>query len=247
LGGAVNFRVLAREEFMTRKTTASLMAICIACATGAVSQTATAQTATQKVPLPSGAASAAALSTDALPPPQAAGKAPVPAPTEAGQDAALKAVGGRLILPNGQDMTPAHMENGRWYTAEGIPTFKIGPDGTVDYATFSGYRRYSAECHVCHGPDGEGSTYAPALKNSVLKLDYYQVQEIVASGKQEVNAAANLVMPAFGTNKNVWCYIDDIYVYLLARGAGNLPRGRPAKKEGKSEDFMAQETSCMNG
>ena len=148
--------------------------------------------------------------------------------------------------PNGMDLTPDHMENGRWYNAEGIPTFKIDDD-VVDYAVFSGYRRYHAECHVCHGPDGEGSTYAPALKNSVLKLDYYQFQEIVASGKQEVNSAQNQVMPAFGTNKNVWCYIDDIYVYLLARGAGDLPRGRPAKKASKSDEFTAQEDSCMNG
>jgi methanol metabolism-related c-type cytochrome len=157
------------------------------------------------------------------------------------------AEGGKLVLPNGQDMTPDHMENGRWYNSEGIPTYKIAEDGTLDYATFSGYRRYSAECHVCHGPDGEGSTYAPALKDSVKKMDYYQFQEIVASGKQEVNKAANLVMPAFGTNKNVWCYIDDIYAYLLARGVGDMPRGRPAKKEAKSDDFTAQENSCMEG
>ncbi|WP_134680873.1 c-type cytochrome, methanol metabolism-related [Paracoccus ravus] len=161
--------------------------------------------------------------------------------------AAPAAEGGKMVLPNGQDITPATMENGRWYTEEGIPTFKIAEDGTTDYSTFSGYRRYSAECHVCHGPDGEGSTYAPALKDSVKTLDYYQFQEIVASGKQEVSKAANLVMPAFGTNKNVWCYIDDIYVYLLARGVGDLPRGRPAKKEAKSDEFAAQENACMEG
>lgn len=155
--------------------------------------------------------------------------------------------GGKIILPNGQDMTPVTMENGRWYNADGIPTFKIEADGTVDYATFSGYRRYSAECHVCHGPDGEGSTYAPPLKNSALKLDYYAYQEVVASGKQDVSASANLVMPAFGTNKNVWCYVDDIYTYLVARGTGDLPRGRPAKKESKSDEFTAQENSCMDG
>src|SRR5690606_28286130 len=153
----------------------------------------------------------------------------------------------QTVMPSGHDITPSEMTDGRWYNEEGIPTFKVEEDGTVDYATFSGYRRYHAECHVCHGPDGEGSTYAPALKNSVLKLDYYEFQEIVASGKQEVNTAANLVMPAFGTNRNVWCYIDDIYVYLLARGAGDLPRGRPAKKESKSDEFAAQEDSCMSG
>ncbi|MFC3571506.1 c-type cytochrome, methanol metabolism-related [Paracoccus simplex] len=235
---------------MTSKMTASLMAICIACATGAITQTAIAQTAaepatepaTETPPAQAGAGAAAATSGDAAP--QAA---PAAAPAAGEEDLEVKAEGGKLVLPNGQDITPDRMENGRWYTAEDIPTFKIAEDGTVDYATFSGYRRYSAECHVCHGPDGEGSTYAPALKNSVLKLDYYGFQEIVASGKQDVNTAANLVMPAFGTNKNVWCYIDDIYVYLLARGVGDLPRGRPAKKESKSDEFTAQEDSCMNG
>lgn len=234
---------------MTSKTTASLMAICIACATAAVTQTAIAQTTAPEASAPAqaGAGAAAAVSGEQ---PAAAPAATEPAPAAAEEEpaAAIKAEGGKLVLPNGQDITPDHMENGRWYTAEGIPTFKIAEDGTLDFAAFSGYRRYSAECHVCHGPDGEGSTYAPALKNSVVnKLDYYEFQEIVASGKQEVNSAANLVMPAFGTNKNVWCYVDDIYVYLLARGAGDLPRGRPAKKESKSEDFTAQEDSCMNG
>ena len=125
-------------------------------------------------------------------------------------------------------------------------TIKIAEDGTVDFATFNGYRRYTSNCMVCHGPDGEGSTYAPALKNSVLRLDYYQFQQIVASGKKQVNTAQNQVMPAFGTNKNVWCYVDDIWAYLVARGTDELPRGRPAKKGPKSEAFTAQEDSCMS-
>ena len=48
-------------------------------------------------------------------------------------------------------------------TRTGKPTFNIEPDGTVDYYTFTGFTRYSAECLPCHGPDGLGSTYAPAL------------------------------------------------------------------------------------
>ncbi|MBT0780267.1 c-type cytochrome, methanol metabolism-related [Paracoccus sp. pheM1] len=220
---------------MTSKTTASLMAIGVACMIGALTGTALAQSA-DTPPAQAGAGAAAAVSGDGGQQQQPAAEA------AAGQEA-----GGKQALPNGQDITPDHMENGRWYTAEDIPTFKIAEDGTVDWATFSGYRRYSAECHVCHGPDGEGSSYAPALKNSVLNLGYYDFLEIAASGKQEVNTAANLVMPAFGTNKNVWCYIDDIYAYLLARGVGELPRGRPAKREDKSEEFVAQEDSCMSG
>ncbi|MDO5704392.1 MAG: c-type cytochrome, methanol metabolism-related [Paracoccus sp. (in: a-proteobacteria)] len=143
------------------------------------------------------------------------------------------------------DLVPDHMENGRWYNAEGVPVPKIEEDGTVDWATFSGFRRYNSECHQCHGPDGEGSSYAPALKNSVLVMDYWDYQQVVASGRTVVNAAANQVMPAFGTNKNAWCYVDDIYVYLVAHGSGMIPRGRPAKRADKPEEYTAFETTCM--
>ena len=36
-------------------------------------------------------------------------------------------------------------------------------------------------------------------------------------------------MPAFADNKNVMCYLNDIYVYLRARSQDAIPRGRPAK------------------
>ena len=35
--------------------------------------------------------------------------------------------------------------------------------GWMDFATYKGWRAYHAECHVCHGPDAMGSTYAPSL------------------------------------------------------------------------------------
>ena len=203
-----------------------------------VATTALAQDTTTQTP-EAGAGAAAATSG-------AAAAAEPAAPAAEGGDAPVEMAEGAATLPNGMDITATTQENGRWYNAEGIPVPKIEADGTVDFATFNGFRRYSAECHVCHGPDGEGSTYAPALKESVLRMDYYDFQEVVASGKQDVNAAQNLVMPAFGTNKNVWCYIDDIYVYLLARGTEDLPRGRPAKRADKTEDYTAQEDSCMS-
>ena len=133
----------------------------------------------------------------------------------------------------------------RSFNSEDIPTFKIAEDGTVDWPTFSGYRRYHSECHVCHGPDGEGSSYAPALKTSAVRMDYYDFIAIVASGRTKVGAAENQVMPAFGTNPNVMCYLDDIWIYLRARGADAVPRGRPAKREEKSEAFAEAEQACM--
>jgi mono/diheme cytochrome c family protein len=71
-------------------------------------------------------------------------------------------------------------EDGKFLDKEGNPTFKIQADGTVDWYTFSGYRRYHSDCHVCHGPDGVGSSYAPALADSLKRLDYAGFLSIVA-------------------------------------------------------------------
>ncbi len=135
--------------------------------------------------------------------------------------------------------------DGRNTDTNGFPTYKVQPDGTVDWPTFSGYRRYHAECHVCHGPDGEGSTYAPALKESVQNIPYPDFLSIVAMGRQNVSTAQDNVMPSFGENKNVVCYLDDIYVYLRARANGAIPRGRPAKHDEKSETAKRAEKDCM--
>ena len=162
-----------------------------------------------------------------------------PAPAEA---PAANAPAGQAAAANTEAVTN---DGVRWFNSDDVPTFKIEDDGTVDWPTFSGYRRYHSDCHVCHGPDGEGSTYAPALKKSVMRMDYYDFVGTVASGRQVVNAAQNEVMPAFGTNPNVMCYLDDIWTYLRARGADAVPRGRPAKREEKSEAFAEAEKDCM--
>ena len=141
----------------------------------------------------------------------------------------------------------AYTEGGRSFTEDDVPTYLITEDGTVDWPTFSGFRRYHSECHVCHGPDGEGSSYAPSLKKSALEMDYYDFLEVVASGRTKVNASENQVMPAFGTNKNVMCFLDDMYVYLKARGTDSVPRGRPAKKVAKPDEIRETEAECMDG
>ena len=66
-------------------------------------------------------------------------------------------------------------DKGKYLDAKGDPTFSVKPDGTTDWYTYSGFRRYHSECHVCHGPDAEGSTYAPALKDSVKRLNYARI------------------------------------------------------------------------
>ena len=136
-------------------------------------------------------------------------------------------------------------EDGKYLDKEGNPTFKVAADGTVDWYTYSGYRRYHSECHVCHGPDGMGSTYAPALKDSLKTMSYGDFLGVVASGRKNVNTAQENVMPAFGDNPNVACYMDDLYVYLRARANDAVGRVRPAKHEDKPEAYTEAEKSCM--
>lgn len=139
----------------------------------------------------------------------------------------------------------AYEEGGKHFTEDDIPTYSVDEDGTVDWYTFSGFRRYHSECHVCHGPDGEGSTYAPALKESALDMDYYDFVDVVVNGRKNIGASENSVMPSFGDNKNVMCYLNDMYIYLKARGTDAVPRGRPAKKARPSEIFRENEDACM--
>jgi methanol metabolism-related c-type cytochrome len=135
--------------------------------------------------------------------------------------------------------------DGKYFDAKGDPTYNVKADGTVDWYTFSGYRRYHAECHVCHGPNAEGSTYAPALKESAQRLNYAEFAGVVIGGRQNKQAGNESVMPAFADNKNAICYLDDLYVYLRARSTNAVDRGRPEKKEEKPEAFTKAEAECM--
>ncbi len=158
---------------------------------------------------------------------------------------AVAASGTVAVADNAGDPTAVKSENGKYFDKEGNPTFKVAADGTVDWFTYSGYRRYHSECHVCHGPDGMGSSYAPALKDSLKTMDYADFLSVVATGRKNVSSSQDNVMPAFGDNKNVVCYLDDIYVYLRARANDAVGRARPAKHEDKTPAIEKAEDSCM--
>jgi hypothetical protein len=65
------------------------------------------------------------------------------------------------------------------------------------------------------------------------------------NGRKNVSASSDKVMPAFGLNPNVMCYLDDIYTYLKARSDGVIPRGRPAKHADKPQEAKEHEDACM--
>lgn len=109
--------------------------------------------------------------------------------------------------------------------------FKFSPekpyfvqDGKVDFGTYNGFRRYHSECHVCHGPAGMGSSYAPALMKSMQVLSFDQFVNVVIHGRKGLDER---VMPSFATNMNVLPYLSDIYAYLKARSDGAVGTERP--------------------
>jgi methanol metabolism-related c-type cytochrome len=151
--------------------------------------------------------------------------------------------GGDPAQQAGKSAGEAKWQETRWMLDSGEPTYRISEDGTIDWGTYEGYKRYHAECHTCHGPNGMGSTFAPALADSLKSMKYEQFKEIVSSGK----TSADKVMPAFASNPNVMCYIDDLYTYLKARADGVLKAGAEAVKErvDKAPATQDAEKQCM--
>jgi methanol metabolism-related c-type cytochrome len=143
------------------------------------------------------------------------------------------------------DPTAAKEDGGKFFDKQGLPTYKVQGDGTVDWYTYSGFRRYHSDCHVCHGPDGEGSSYAPALSQSLRVIDYAAFANVIVNGRKNVNTAQESVMPSFGTNRNVMCYLEDLFIYLRARANDAVPRGRPAKHADKPEAATQAENGCL--
>ena len=133
---------------------------------------------------------------------------------------------------------PVSSQDGEYLDKNGDPTFNIAQDGTVDWYTYVGYLRYGGNCLQCHGPDGLGSSYAPSLVDALKSLSYADFLSVVAGGKKDVNAAQQLVMPSFGTNPNVMCYVEPIYVYLRARSDEALGRRTSGETRAGAERFF---------
>ena len=159
--------------------------------------------------------------------------------------ALLIALGAHAATDGSGDPTAVKSDDGKWTDKDGNPTFKVDQDGTVDWYSYVGFNRYSSECLRCHGPDGMGSSYAPALSASMKRLSYTDFYAVVAGGKKDVSASQNLVMPANGENKNVMCFIDAIYSYLRARADDAIGRGRPEKHAPKPGSYSKAEDECM--
>jgi mono/diheme cytochrome c family protein len=133
--------------------------------------------------------------------------------------------------------------------AEGTKPYTI-KNGVVDAHTFTGYVHYEGTCYWCHGQDGTGSTFAPSLVDALKTLSHDEFENIVVNGGvvngHPVDYPTNnvFVMPAFGTNPNVMCFLDDIYAYLKGRSDGVIGRGRP-EHEPVTQAEIRQGDACL--
>lgn len=139
----------------------------------------------------------------------------------------------------------SYIERGKFYTAEDVPTFRIEPDGTVDWFTASGYRRFHMVCHACHGPDATGTEFGPDLTALMGDMDYFDFVDFVRNGSQREADGEIITAPAFGTNPLVMCFVDDLFVYLRARAVGALGPGTPAMQQDQPETAREDAAFCL--
>lgn len=141
-----------------------------------------------------------------------------------------------------------YKEDGKYFDKNDEPTYNKNDKDQWDWLSFNGNRRYHAECHVCHGPLGLGSSFAPALATSLKTMSYDDFRDVVTNGRsvKQSDGSSN-VMPSFGTNKNVMCFLDDFYVYLKARADGAMGPvfHRNLKKEAKAKEIREEESACF--
>ncbi len=141
-------------------------------------------------------------------------------------------------------------QDGRYRNKDGDPVPVVTKDYMVDWGTWNGFRRYHDACHVCHGPNALGSSFAPALADSLKTMDYNTFLATVSSGKRENKGGTDFVMPSFGDDKNIMCYIDDIYTYIKARSLNatdsttGMPPGRPNGREDISPEAKKAADDC---
>lgn len=135
-------------------------------------------------------------------------------------------------------------QDGRYRDKDGNPVPIVTKKYMVDWGTWNGFRRYHDACHVCHGPNALGSTFAPALADSLKTMDYNTFLATVSSGRKVNRGGTEFVMPSFGADKNIMCYIDDIYTYIKARSTGAMPPGRPNGREDISPEAKKAADEC---
>jgi mono/diheme cytochrome c family protein len=96
----------------------------------------------------------------------------------------------------------------------------------VDDATYVGWRVFASHCASCHAEGGLGSDFAPALAPRIRRLSFAQFRDLLDEGYMGLDG----VLPAWGQNRDIARYYGELWAYLSARAAGDLPPGPPARQ-----------------
>ncbi len=101
----------------------------------------------------------------------------------------------------------------------------------IDLFMTRGFRAFS-QCQVCHGLDGNGSSFAPSLTAKLKEIDRERFVDVVTKGyKGQIG-----VMPGWENNPNVMKYMDNLYLYLMARADGAIPAGKVQRFDRKKRN-----------
>ncbi len=91
----------------------------------------------------------------------------------------------------------------------------------VDLATYIGWRVFQAQCATCHAADARGSSYAPDLTLRMSRMSQRDFFTALDRGY----FGSDSPMPPRGRDPNVAPYYDELWSFLRARIAGDLPPG----------------------
>ena len=91
----------------------------------------------------------------------------------------------------------------------------------TDLATFIGRRVFDQYCASCHASDALGSNFAPPLGDRVRRLTFAAFRNVLESGYRGDAGA----LPRWADIPDVQRYAEPLWIYLLARGNGDLPPG----------------------
>ena len=96
-----------------------------------------------------------------------------------------------------------------------------GAECRADLATYIGWRVFQAQCATCHAADARGSTFAPDLTLRMAEMTQRAFFAALDSGY----FGSRSTMPPRGRDPNVAPYYDELWSFLRARIAGDLPPG----------------------
>ena len=99
----------------------------------------------------------------------------------------------------------------------------VGADAcTVDRRTYVGWQVFHRTCAVCHAADAVGSSFAPNLLPRIRRMDSREFAAAMDTGY-----AGEAEMAPWGRNPEVRPYYLELWAYLSARAAAELPPGEP--------------------